>query len=154
MKHVITKEDLKAFLKENPILIEYTKDKRGFKNGVIVAIGREQLGFSKVHPNDHILESNLRAVPALQRLMQAIERDENLSIFLMERKKEAEEVEKEQDLKEQEEEAALENKTAIEDVTAEVAIEGEEVTQQQQEQQLQKYAPSVEQQGPDETERQ
>lgn len=66
MKYIKNKEDLKQFLKENSILIEYTKDNLGFKNGVVVAIGPGRLGWSKVSTEDYIVRDphTLRGIPA------------------------------------------------------------------------------------------
>ncbi len=52
MKHIITKEDLKEHLKNHKTLITYTRDINGFKNGVVVAVGKGQTGYSKVNPED------------------------------------------------------------------------------------------------------
>ena len=53
MKHIITKEDLKDHLKNYKTLITYTRDVNGYKNGVVVAIGAGQTGYSKVNPRDY-----------------------------------------------------------------------------------------------------
>ncbi len=63
MKHIITKEDLKSFLKENKVLITYLRDKYGYKCGVVVAIGPNRIGFSKVNANQDIRLTQKLSLP-------------------------------------------------------------------------------------------
>ena len=63
MKHIITQEDLTLFLKEHKTLITYTKDINGYKNGVVVAIGKGRTGYSKVSPDDSESIESLASIP-------------------------------------------------------------------------------------------
>ncbi len=56
MKYITSKADLKTFLKEHSILIEYSRDKFGNKDGVVVSIAKGVVGFSKVHREDFVYE--------------------------------------------------------------------------------------------------
>lgn len=70
MKHIITKEDLKDFLKSNTTLITYTRDVHGYKNGVVVAIGSGRTGFSKVSPEDSTSIVSVQSLPYWNRFSQ------------------------------------------------------------------------------------
>ena len=70
MKHIITKEDLKDFLKTHKTLIRYTRDNKGFKNGVVVAIGADRIGYSKVHGDDYKFKSSIKSIPHFEKFCQ------------------------------------------------------------------------------------
>lgn len=70
MKHIIFKENLKEFLKKHKTLITYTRDVNGYKNGVVVAIGQGQTGFSKVNQIDSCSISSIQSLPYWNRFRQ------------------------------------------------------------------------------------
>ena len=72
MKFIITEKDLVRHFKEVPTLVEYSRDALGHKNGVVVAIGAERIGWSKVSPEDVTHEHSIKlgSIPAWMKFEQ------------------------------------------------------------------------------------
>ena len=61
---------LKAYLLQHKVLVQYLHDLYGFRRGVLVATGKDQIGWSSVSDHDvEIRRIDPLKLPAIQRLM-------------------------------------------------------------------------------------
>ena len=59
---------VKDYLKNHKVLISYVRDKYGFRKGVVVAISKNQIGWSVVNPEDYVrYRGALTSIPAIAR---------------------------------------------------------------------------------------
>ena len=61
---------VKDFMSKNKIIVSYVRDVYGFKKGVVVALGKDKLGFSMVKQSEDIEWKRLKPwqIPSIQRM--------------------------------------------------------------------------------------
>ena len=63
---------VKEYLKQNKVIITYVRNDLGFKVGIVVAIGKDKIGWSMVNHRHDYEERELKVhqVPAIQKMLQ------------------------------------------------------------------------------------
>jgi hypothetical protein len=66
---------LKDFMKRNKMIIAYSRDVFGFKNGVVVALGLDRIGWSMVNNTADIKYKRMKPhqIPSIQRMVRVVE---------------------------------------------------------------------------------
>ena len=61
---------VKDYLKNNRVAINYVRNSFGYPIGIVLAIGRDKIGYSQVNTSDYTIKNDLKLhqLPAIQRL--------------------------------------------------------------------------------------